>query len=149
MGVAVFGRVGGADDEAGVEEAGFADAHAGFDAVGFGFDGGGEDAAVGAVVGGYGHGLAAQERIGLLFDSGEAGVEVDVHDGWRSGVEVEMHKLMVIWLNCFIVNVRKIRSAISGSSEVILNMKSLKLTKSRSWSAVGVPFLDYASLCPK
>ncbi|MCQ3945038.1 MAG: hypothetical protein DPW11_04675, partial [bacterium] len=40
-----------------------------------------------------GHGPVAQERVGLLFDTGKAKVEVDVHDIWL--VWVESHILYI------------------------------------------------------
>lgn len=60
MDVAVFGRVAGHDDEVGTEEFAFHDAHTGFDAKSFGFDGGCKDAAARGVVGGDGYGFAAE-----------------------------------------------------------------------------------------
>ena len=39
-------------------------------------------------VGGHYHWLATQKMVGLLLDTGEARVEIDVHDGGMGWVEV-------------------------------------------------------------
>ena len=83
----IFGRVGRPDNDLRIQQLRFLHHHAGFDAVLFGFNGGGNDTAARRVVGRNDNRLAPQQGVCLLFDGCKAGIQVDVHDSRRVVIE--------------------------------------------------------------
>lgn len=82
----VFGRVRRSDNNTRVEEPGIPDRHAGFNAIALGFNGWRDHAPVRAVIRGNNNRFAPKQGIGLLFNGGKAGVEVNVHNKWLVAV---------------------------------------------------------------
>jgi len=87
MDLTIFGWVGHASDEPGTELLALGKSHPGFDAPELGFDTGGQNTTVGSIRMNNGEGTVTQEWVGLLFDRGKTGVEVEVHDLRWGGVK--------------------------------------------------------------
>jgi hypothetical protein len=103
MDCSVFARIRRADNDVRVEEFGIPDRHASFNAVSFGFNGWCNHAPVGAVIRCYDKGFATEEGIGLLFDGGKAGIEVNVHDQGLVAVDGKWHSdHSRIFYECFL-----------------------------------------------
>lgn len=78
--VMVFWRIGFKHDEIGNNGSGLIQAHANFDAAGFGFIGTRDHTAVRADAVSDAYGPSAQRWVCLLLGGSEGAVEVDVHD---------------------------------------------------------------------
>jgi hypothetical protein len=74
-----------------IEESGIPDRHASFDAMAFGFNRRRNHTPVGPVIRCHHNRLSEKQGIGLLFNGGKAGIEVNVHDGWLVAIDGKWH----------------------------------------------------------